>query len=129
VFYGANDGTLRALNAATGVERWAFVAPEFFPRLSRLKSNFPLVAYPNMPAQDIDPVKKDYFFDGSTGVYQDASSSKVWIYPTMRRGGRIIYSLDVSNVAEPSFKWKVGCPELNSDAGCTPGMSGIGQTW
>jgi len=129
VFYGANDGTLRALNAGTGVERWAFVAPEFFPRLSRLKSNTPLVAYPNMPALDIEPVKKDYFFDGSTGVYQDAASTKVWIYPTMRRGGRMIYALDVSDVANPRFKWKAGCPNLGNDTGCTSGMAGIGQTW
>lgn len=129
VFYGANDGTLRALDAATGVERWAFVAPEFFPRLSRLKSNSPLVAYPNMPDLDIAPTRKDYFFDGSTGVYQDATSSKVWIYPTMRRGGRMIYALDVSNAAGPAFKWKVGCPNLDNDSGCTAGMAGIGQTW
>ncbi|WP_436105607.1 pilus assembly protein [Massilia sp. LjRoot122] len=129
VFYGANDGTLRALNADTGVERWAFVAPEFFPRLSRLKSNLPLVAYPNMPAQDIAPTKKDYFFDGSTGVYQDATSSNVWIYPTMRRGGRMIYALNVSDVGNPQFKWKVGCPNLTNDTGCTDDMEGIGQTW
>ena len=130
VYYGANDGTLRALNAATGVERWAFIAPEFFPRLSRLKSNLPLVAYPNLPDGITPaPTSKDYFFDGSTGVYQNADSSRVWIYPTMRRGGRMIYALDVSNPDNPQFKWKAGCPNLANDTGCTTGMSAIGQTW
>ncbi|MFC5511971.1 pilus assembly protein [Massilia jejuensis] len=130
VFYGANDGTLRALNADTGVERWAFVAPEFFPRLSRLMNNSPLVAYPNLPEKiSPKPTPKDYFFDGSTGVYQNAASTQVWIYPTMRRGGRMIYALDVSTVDAPAFKWKVGCPNLTDDSGCTAGMSGIGQTW
>ncbi|TFW33148.1 pilus assembly protein [Massilia horti] len=130
VFYGANDGTLRALNAATGVERWAFVAPEFFPRLSRLKTNSPLVAYPHMPAGlPTSPTPKDYFFDGSTGVYQNADNSQVWIYPSMRRGGRMIYSLDVTNPDNPAFKWKAGCPNLLDDTGCTPGMEMIGQTW
>ncbi|BDT59673.1 hypothetical protein MasN3_31670 [Massilia varians] len=129
VFYGANDGTLRAMNADTGVERWAFVAPEFFPRLSRLMSNTPLVAYPDMPDMDITPTRKDYFFDGSTGVYQNADSSQVWIFPTMRRGGRMIYALDVSKPQSPTFKWKAGCPNLNNDTGCTAGMAGIGQTW
>lgn len=130
VFYGANDGTFRALNAETGVERWAFVAPEFLPRLSRLKTNSPLVAYPNMP-DDVTPAPtaKDYFFDGSTGIYQNADSSKVWVYPTMRRGGRMIYALDVSKPGEPVFKWKAGCPNLGNDTSCTTGMSGIGQTW
>lgn len=129
VFYGANDGTLRAMDADTGVEHWAFVAPEFFPRLSRLMSNTPLVAYPGMPEQDIAPTRKDYFFDGSTGVYQNADSSKVWIFPTMRRGGRMIYALDVSKPLTPKFKWKAGCPNLDNDTGCSAGMSGIGQTW
>ena len=50
VFYGANDGTLHAVNAATGVERWSFVAPEFFGRLGRLMSNSPLISYPNLSA-------------------------------------------------------------------------------
>ena len=130
VYYGANDGTLRALNAATGVERWAFIAPEFFPRLSRLKSNLPLVAYPSLkPGITPAPTAKDYFFDGSTGIYQNADSSRVWIYPTMRRGGRTIYALDVSDPGNPQFKWKVGCPNLGDNAGCTAGMESIGQTW
>ena len=29
----------------------------------------------------------------------------------------------------PSFKWKIGCPNLTNDTGCSSGMSGIGQTW
>jgi Tfp pilus tip-associated adhesin PilY1 len=130
VFYGANDGSLHALNADTGVERWAFVAPEFFPRLARLKNNFPLVAYPNLPDGIIPaPTKKDYFFDGSTGVFQNADSSQVWIFPTMRRGGRMIYGLDVSNADNPVFKWKAGCPNLNDNTGCTAGMESMGQSW
>jgi type IV pilus assembly protein PilY1 len=87
------------------------------------------VKYPDMPDMDIAPARKDYFFDGSTGIYQDATSAAVWIYPTMRRGGRMIYALDVSDAAKPKFKWKVGCPNLNDDVGCTEGMAGIGQTW
>jgi type IV pilus assembly protein PilY1 len=130
VYYGANDGTLRALNANTGVERWAFVAPEFFARLARLKDNSPLVAYPNLPEGITPaPTRKDYFFDGSTGIYQNADSSQVWIYPTMRRGGRMIYGLDVSNPDNPVFKWKAGCPNLADNTGCTTGMESIGQTW
>jgi type IV pilus assembly protein PilY1 len=130
VYYGANDGTLHAINAANGVERWAFVAPEFHSRLARLKNNSPLVAYPNLPdAITPAPTPKDYYFDGSTGVYQNADSSQVWIFPTMRRGGRMMYGLDVSTPDNPTFKWKAGCPNLNDDDGCTAGMEGIGQTW
>jgi type IV pilus assembly protein PilY1 len=130
VYYGANDGTLRAVNPDTGVERWSFVAPEFFSRLGRLKSNSPLVSYPNLPTGlSPAPTPKDYFFDGSTGVYQNLDSSKVWIFPSMRRGGRMVYALDVSSPDNPSFKWKAGCPNLGDNLGCTPGMENIGQTW
>jgi type IV pilus assembly protein PilY1 len=136
VFYGANDGTLRAVDSATGKERWALVANEFFSAratsggvspLQRLRDNTPLVSYGSAPL--VGSQLRDYLFDGSIGVYQNADSSKVWIYPTMRRGGRTIYGLDVSSPGSPGFKWKVGCPNLTDDTGCTAGTSGMGQTW
>ena len=136
VFYGANDGALRAVDSATGKERWALVANEFFSAratsggaspLQRLRDNTPLVSYGTAPLTGSQ--LRDYLFDGSIGVYQNADSSTVWIYPTMRRGGRTIYGLDVSSPGSPSFKWKVGCPNLTDDTGCTTGTSGMGQTW
>jgi type IV pilus assembly protein PilY1 len=137
VFYGANDGMFRAVDASNGKERWAFVAPEFFSRLKRLKDQTPLVNYPNVAGPgDVAAVgsPKDYFFDGSTGVYQSLPASatdpqKIWIFPTMRRGGRMVYGLDVSNIDSPSLMWSAGCPNLTDDSGCTPGFEGIGQTW
>jgi hypothetical protein len=130
VFYGANDGALHAVNATSGVESWSFVAPEFFGRLQRLKNNTPLVSYPNLSTSiSPTPTPKDYFFDGSIGLYQNADNSKVWIFPSMRRGGRMLYGLDVSNPDSPVYKWKAGCPNLGDDTGCTAGMSGVGQTW
>jgi hypothetical protein len=130
VFYGANDGALHAVSANTGVETWSFVAPEFHGRLQRLMDNSPLVSYPNLSsAISPAPARKDYFFDGSIGLYQNADNSKVWIFPAMRRGGRMLYGLDVSSPDRPVYKWKAGCPNLADDTGCTAGMSGVGQTW
>lgn len=130
VYYGANDGTFRAVDAGTGTERWAFVAPEFYSRLQRLMDNSPLVSYPNLNSSAVPtPIPKDYFFDGSTGLYQNTDSSKVWIYPTMRRGGRMIYAFDASSASSPILKWKAGCPDLGDDSNCTTGMTQIGQTW
>jgi Tfp pilus tip-associated adhesin PilY1 len=150
VYYGANDGTLRAVevcgdsnkkdtngNCATpsGREKWAFVAREHYSKLQRQMDQSPLVKYPNLPAGTTPtPLAKDYFFDGSIGAFQNLDNSKVWIYPSMRRGGRMIYALDVTDSAKPVFKWKLGCPNLTDDVGCafadgTAGMAGIGQTW
>lgn len=127
VYYGANDGTLRAVDAATGKEKWAFIAPESFPSLDRLRTNSPLVNYPGLPDGIVPaPTPKNYFFDGSIGVYQTADDSSVWIYPTMRRGGRMVYGMDVTNAATPSFKWRAGCDASDN---CTTGFSNIGQTW
>jgi type IV pilus assembly protein PilY1 len=130
VYYGANDGMLRAVDANTGRERWAFVAPEHYSKLPRLLANSPLIQYPGMPSGITPtPTPKDYFFDGSIGLYQNANNSQVWIYPSMRRGGRMIYAFDVTNPDAPAFLWKVGCPDLTDNTGCTANMSGIGQTW
>ncbi|MBW8901380.1 MAG: hypothetical protein JF619_25450, partial [Massilia sp.] len=130
VYYGANDGALHAIDAATGVEKWSLVAPEFFSRLGRLKDNSPQVSYPSL-ASGITPTPqpKDYFFDGSLGLFQNADNSKVWIFPSMRRGGRMLYGIDVTHPDSPTLKWRAGCPNLGDDTGCTAGMSGIGQTW
>lgn len=140
VYYGSNDGMLRAVNAQTGQEQWAFVAPEFYSRLNRLKTQSPLILYPNEPTSGVSPTptKKDYFWDGSLGLYQNADNSKIWIYPSMRRGGRMLYGLDVTTAgAQPVFKWKVGCPNLYDDTGCVDTSSSWGastvatmaQTW
>jgi len=134
VYYGSNDGVYRAIDSTTGRERWGFIAPEFFTgtKLERLKNNSPQIlnyfSASSAAAVTPTPTAKDYFFDGSTGVYQSVSNT-VWIYPTMRRGGRMIYALDVTAPESPSYKWKIGCPNLTDDTGCTAGMTGIGQTW
>ena len=150
-YYGANDGTFRAVVATgtnAGKELWAFTAPEFSNAaasrnpgsstdpLTRLMNNAPGVNYP-IAFPPLGAIPKDYFFDGSTGVYQNIDNTKVWIYPSMRRGGRMIYSFDVTNsnpsitAAQPlTMKWRAGCPDLTDDTGCTAAaMSGIGQTW
>ncbi len=133
VFYGNNDGTFRAVDSTTGRERWALIASEFFSggRLARLKANSPLLSNFVAAGSGLTPTPtpKDYFFDGSTGVYQTANNAQVWIYPTTRRGGRMVYALDVTNPALPVFKWKFGCPNMSDNIGCSSGASGIGQTW
>lgn len=128
VYYGSNDGMVRAVDAENGRERWAFVAPEHFARFQRLHDNRPLVNYPNVdPA--LNPQPRDYFFDGSMGLYQKADNSKVWIFLSQRRGGRMLYAFDVTDPASPSLKWRVGCPNRDDDTGCTPGFENMGQTW
>lgn len=120
VFYGSNDGMLRAINGnkpdSAGNELWSFIAPEHYGKFKRLRSNSPDVSFPGITGTPA-PAPKDYFFDGPIGVYNSGSTK--WIFPTMRRGGSHVYAFDVSTPATPTLKWKRGPAELDN----------IGQTW
>ena len=166
VFYGSNDGTLRAVDGSTGQELWAYIPPEFYnpapavytpgaspattpTGLERLMWSgmqdangnqiSPIVNFPGTPAGITPtPVAKNYFFDGSIGLYEGATNAQgapgtVWIYPSMRRGGRMIYAMDVTNASSPAILWKFGCPNLANNTGCVPAsgsnVTSIGQTW
>jgi type IV pilus assembly protein PilY1 len=136
-FYGANDGILHAVQGGFasngGNEAWGFVASEFFGKLKRLRDNSPVIG-------TVSPASlRDYFFDGPISVYtKDVNSDgklvasdgdKVYLFVGMRRGGRYIYALDVSDPANPKFLWKKGCPNLTDNTGCDTGYSEMGQTW
>jgi Tfp pilus tip-associated adhesin PilY1 len=127
VYYGANDGTFRAIKSNTGQELWSFVAPEHYGKFLRLKQNTPLVKYFGDTAPGL--VRRDYFFDGGTGLYQNQANTEFRIFTTQRRGGRRIYSFDVSNPVAPAFAWSRGCPNQTDDTNCDAGFAGIGQTW
>lgn len=132
VFYGAGDGLLRAVNgnqsgSTAGNELWSFIAPEHWGPLNRVRTNSPVISYPNVPPTRLPtPAPKTYFFDGAIGGYQERSSSsvsKLWIYPSMRRGGNSVYAFDVTNkpgaATQPTLMWKYG-PSDNAH---------MGQSW
>lgn len=133
VFYGSNDGVFRAINgnqvnptgstlSAPGSELWGFIAPEFFSRFSRLRDNSPQIKLHSTPTGITpSPQPKEYFFDGATGVYQDPGTGKVYLYLSARRGGRLIYALDVSDPSAPKFLWKHSSTDTN--------FGELGQTW
>jgi len=146
VFYGANDGSLRAVNGnrsaavpgpggvtvPAGGELWSFVPPEFFEHIKRLRENIVPINFTGaLNPETREP--KPYGIDGPINAYVDGNS--VWIQAGMRRGGRAVYAFNVSAIAgtanpavtaaSPSLMWKVGC----DDTGCDSGFEDIGQTW
>jgi type IV pilus assembly protein PilY1 len=132
VFYGSNDGVFRAVNGKQtgnigtvppGGELWGFIPQEFFGDLRRMYFNSPIVQLKSTSPDILPQAPKTYFFDGPTGVLQDVDNSKVYLYLTARRGGRVIYALDVSDPADPKFMWK----RTNTDS--DTGFSELGQTW
>jgi type IV pilus assembly protein PilY1 len=140
VFYGGNDGVLRAVNGnraaaigsfAAGDEMWSFVAPEFYGKIKRLRDNTIPISFTGSPAPPPDREPKVYGFDGPMAAYQDASAK--WIFPSMRRGGRFLYAFDVTAMStspgSATLKWKLGCPNQTDDTDCSSGLEEIGQTW
>jgi len=134
VFYGANDGTLRAVEGrqtgtgpsgvAAGSELWAFIAPEHLAKLERPRQQAPGVELPSNPNQTTcsatdTSCNKSYFLDGPIGAYQEGSTAI--IYVAARRGGNFIYAIDVSDPDNPRFKFKLSAS--------TTSMATIGQTW
>lgn len=131
VFYGANDGTLRAVSGkqsgtGAGEELWSFIPEEYFLKLNRLRSNSPDIRLSNtqfLATSANPPTPRNYFVDGPISVYQkiltDGTNEKVYIYASMRRGGSLLYALDVTDPAAPKFLWK----KSNSD------IAILGQTW
>lgn len=132
VYYGANDGVFHAINGnqtagingvRPGGELWGFIPPEFIGKLSRLYANSPEIKLSTTPAGITPtPTPRDDFFDGSTTVMQDqrnSSSPRTILYLTARRGGSLIYALDVTDPVNPRYLWS----RSNSD------IPELGQTW
>ena len=141
VFYGADDGLFRAVDGnksdagRSGNELWAFLAPEFESRLKRSRDNFPLVTFRDLTG--ISSAPKDYFFDGSIGAYvgpanADGTGIRVtYLYPSMRRGGRMIYAFDATAhpaTAAPKPMWRFGCDQNGNCVGGSD-TAKLGQTW
>ncbi|HEY9268154.1 MAG TPA: PilC/PilY family type IV pilus protein [Methylotenera sp.] len=128
VYYGSNDGMFRAINSETGKELWAFMPFEFAQPafVDRLRNNSPIIKYPTTDMTTLPtPLAKTYGWDGSIGIAQNKENTKVWIYPTMRRGGQMVYGLNVTDKSAPSIMWKHGC--YNGD--CSAGFENMGQSW
>jgi type IV pilus assembly protein PilY1 len=137
VYYGANDGFLRAVDGrktgtTAGQELWSFVAPEHYPVLKRLYDNAPALHLPATTSTggvaakaSATDEKKAYAMDGPIGVFARYSSSntinEAIIYAAMRRGGNAIYAFDVTSKTEPRLKFKI--------ANTTSGYESLGQTW
>ena len=139
VFYGGNDGVLRAVNGQrtaalggvpAGSEFWSFVGPEFYSHLKRLRDNTTAITFTGAV---VPPTRlpKPYGFDGPITAYKDGATK--WIFPALRRGGRMVYGFDVSDIistpGDVSLMWKIGCPNQGDDTGCTADYTGFGQTW
>jgi type IV pilus assembly protein PilY1 len=115
IFFATNDGYLHAIDAKTGVEKWAFVPREFLPSQAEL-------------FVDSLTSQKNYGVDGSLriqaigdndGKVEEPDGERVYLFFGMRRGGDALYALDVTLPTHPKVLWR-------HDSQTLPGA---GQSW
>jgi type IV pilus assembly protein PilY1 len=115
VYVATNDGYLHAVDAASGVEQWAFVPKELLPRLKQLLANPAVTNRTYGLDGDITVLRFDKNNDGII----DTTDDRVWLYVGMRRGGHSYYAVDVTNPAKPTLLW------VDDDSV----LPGLGETW
>lgn len=116
VLINTTDGILHAFNAGGettggGDELWAFIPQPLLADLAALKRN-PPSSVPH------------YGLDGPLIVYDtvDNGVARKFAVFGMRRGGRSLYALDISERTAPKLAW-----QINGDH--TAGFERLGQTW
>ena len=115
-YVATNDGYIHGFDSLTGVENFSFVPQELLPNLSKI-------------FDDNASSGKSYGIDGNVvpwinDINNDGTingSDTVYLYAGMRRGGRDIYSLEVTDRTNPQLRWKI--------EGGTGSFAELGQTW
>ena len=120
-FVATNDGYLHAIDVDDGKELFSFVPQELLPNLNVIMDastgdktyglDGNVVAWVNdIPAAGED--KGNGIIDGSDHVY---------LYIGMRRGGKNIYSIDVTDRNKPKLRWVIKGGEGD--------YAELGETW
>jgi len=117
IVVGTNGGFLHMFNNNDGQEDWAFFPKELGPVLNlRREDSAPSHVY------GIDSSAVVFTQDlNRDGNLREAEGDKVYLYFGLRRGGRMMYAMDISDPDDPSLLWRIG--ETSS------GFAELGQTW
>ena len=114
----SKDALPGATSDYDGKEAWAFFPAELIETAAKRYLNEATTE----PVYGLDATPSIYTLDlNNDGTLDHSAGDKVYALISMRRGGRMIYALDISNPDAPEFLWKVegGAGELVE----------LGQTW
>lgn len=120
VYQPTSQGLLHAFDEDTGKEKWAFMPDELLGTIDDAQINAAL-AENESPMYGLDGpmvlVHDDKDEDGSVD-----SNESALLLVSMRRGGRNIYALDISDPDTPKLAWEI-------KGGVTTGFDKLAQTW
>lgn len=118
VVVGTNAGFLHMFDTANGNENWAFFPKELTKIFKARKDD----VLGGNKVWGVDAPVVSYRFDANQdGSIKAVDGDKMYIVFGLRRGGRALYAMDVTDPDNPSFLWRIG-PD-------TAGFSELGQTW
>ena len=113
-----NDGYLHAVNARTGVERWAYIPKDLLNKLKLLYDDDTSASKHYGLDGQITLIKYDVNGDG---IIDSVAGDRVLLYFGTGRNSDVqaYYSLDVTDPNSPQFVWKID----------TAVLPDLGQTW
>lgn len=125
LFVGSNDGTIRMINNSSGVEEWAFIPKEMYGMQDALFRN------PDGQHQTgIDNTISFWIRDNNRDGVIDPNTDKVFMFVSMRRGGRDIYGFDATPAAKLEAQNDTLTPKLMwVIKGGVGDFAQLGQTW
>jgi type IV pilus assembly protein PilY1 len=117
IVVGTNGGFLHMFNNDDGEEDWAFFPKELGPVLNLRRQN---TVSGHVYGVDATAVvyTRDLNRDGNLIA---SDGDKVYLYFGLRRGGRILYAMDISDPGSPVLLWRIDAD--------TAGFAELGQTW
>jgi type IV pilus assembly protein PilY1 len=115
-YVATNDGYLHAINTADGTEYFSFVPREKLANLNTIFKNDGTSPKSYGLDGNVVPWVNDINKDGTI-----SGADTAYIYFGMRRGGRDIYSMDVTNRTNPRLRWVIKGGDGN--------FAELGQTW
>ncbi|MFP5348668.1 MAG: VWA domain-containing protein [Gammaproteobacteria bacterium] len=128
IVVGTNDGGVRMIDAASGVEDWIVYLPEFLDDQKELMENAN-----GAHTYGVDGTPSVLVVDNNNdGIIDPSANDKVQLFTGMRRGGRDIYAFDITppsilttsssvGTIKPKFMWRI--------KGGTGSFTALGQTW
>lgn len=120
VYQPTSQGLLHAFDEATGAEKWAFMPDELLGTIDDAQINASL-GENESPLYGLDGPMVLVHDDPNKNGSVDSGESALLLV-SMRRGGRNIYALDVSNPNIPKLAWEI-------KGGITSGFEKLAQTW
>jgi len=113
LFFATQDGLLHALDADTGVERWAFIPANLLKRVPELMRD----ETGTTRSHGIDgPLVLHRYDPNGDGRIDPSAGEHLWLLFGLGRGGGGYYALDVASPDEPRLLWTLGPAELGGSA-------------